>query len=62
MLIQEAIKSKKPFKRIFMQGWWCIGEDATLVGLDWGVFHRWCDEKILTIGDILADDWEIKES
>jgi hypothetical protein len=62
MLIQEAIKSGKPFKQIFSKEWLCVGNDGTIVKLHWGSLHCWLDEVPLTIDRVLADNWEIKQT
>lgn len=60
MTIQEAIKSGKPFKRILDSEWLVIDKYGDFQKLDY--FADPDDEFVLfSSGDILYDDWEIKE-
>jgi hypothetical protein len=57
MTIQEAIKSKKPFKRKVWSTWFrCIKSHSPWLT----DIEDKNSEVIIGIGDILADDWEVK--
>lgn len=67
MTIQEAIKSGKPFKRSYWTVWMTVRFSHEF-GLPQSLFYVTGQEEEelsglthVTAGDILADDWEIKE-
>lgn len=59
MTIQEAIKSGKPFKRKYWKDWIKRVKDYCVWAT--GVNKNELANDAISINDILADDWEVKE-